>query len=66
MDGNENVCCPQLELAPCAETDEHQHLICCAKHGAMGCPLLDNEHVKRYCIGDAEVFIKCPYHPRYG
>lgn len=62
----ENVCCPLLRLAPCAETREHQHIICRTKDGTTDNPILDNEHVKKYCIGDTQVFNKCPYYPRYG
>ena len=61
-----NVCCRLLTLLPCFETEGHQHIVWQAKDGTTGNPLLDNEHVKKYCIGDTEIFSRCPYYPRQG
>jgi len=47
----DNICCPELVIAPCADTEEHCHLIC-AYSGAI----LTNDAIKNKCIGD---FIKC-------
>ncbi len=65
-DTSENVCCPLLSLVFCVETEGHQHIVCRAKDGITDNPLLDNEHVKKYCIGDTGIFDKCFYYPRHG
>jgi len=46
-----NICCPELAIVPCADTEEHCHLIC-AYSGAI----LTNDTIKSQCIGD---FSKC-------
>lgn len=43
----ENVCCPELVVVDCADTDEHKHLVC-SYSGAI----LDNETVIDICIRD--------------
>ena len=51
MKDQDNVCCPELAVVPCADTKEHCHLLCCFS-GA----LLENETIENQCIGD---FSKC-------
>lgn len=46
-----NVCCPELLIVPCADTEEHCHLLC-----GFSKSILENETVKNQCIGD---FSKC-------
>lgn len=47
----DNVCCPKLEIVPCADTEEHCHLIC-----SFSKAILPNTTIKNQCIGD---FSKC-------
>lgn len=47
----DNVCCPELIIVPCADTEEHCHLAC-----AFSKALLSNSIVRSQCIGD---FSKC-------
>ena len=61
-----NICCSLFIVVACANTQEHQHIICRVKDATDGSPMLDNEHVKKYCIGDTRVFNACPYYPRFG
>ena len=43
----ENVCCPELMVVDCADTDEHKHLVC-----GYSRAILDNETVIEVCIRD--------------
>lgn len=47
----DNVCCPELLIVDCADTDEHCHLVC-----KFSKAVLANRTVKSQCIGD---FSKC-------
>ena len=58
----ENVCCPMLNIVDCGDTDEHKHLLCASKC-IIDTTMIDNEQVKRYCIGD---FSQCKYYPKEG
>ncbi len=57
-----NSCCPELEIIPCSDTDDHSHIIC-----GYSKAILENETIKTICIGnhrscllqgqgDAEIF----------
>lgn len=48
---NDNICCPELEIFPCGDTEEHSHLVC-----GFSKAILTNSSVKNQCIGD---FSKC-------
>lgn len=48
---SENVCCPDLMIAECADTKEHNHLVC-----GFSKAIISNKTVKEVCIGD---FDKC-------
>ena len=50
IDGD-NVCCPELLIVECADTDEHGHLVC-----GYSRAVLTNTSIKTICIGD---FGKC-------
>lgn len=43
---SDNICCPNLKIADCTETNEHCHLVC----GYSNTPLT-NKTVKELCIG---------------
>lgn len=45
MSEDENVCCPDLDIIDCADTDEHRHLMC-----SYSSALLENGTVKQYCL----------------
>lgn len=51
MPDNENVCCPELQIADCADTDEHKHLMC-----GYSNTVITNKIVKDICVGN---FDKC-------
>ena len=41
-----NVCCPELLVVDCQDTNEHKHLVCgCSKH------ILENSTVCKICVG---------------
>lgn len=44
---DENLCCPELMVMPCGDTDEHCHLVC--GYSRM---VIANITVKSVCIGD--------------
>lgn len=54
----ETVCCPELRMSPCAESEEHQHINCRPKYLDTG-ELPNADWVKRVCIGN---FRGCKYH----
>ena len=68
----ENVCCPFLRTLKCRDTKEHRHFGCNpimtlyqteqAQRLAEN-PLMDNDWVKVFCIGD---FKSCKYYPKGG
>ena len=41
-----NVCCPDLAVASCADTEEHKHLVC-GDSGAV----LGNSTIASICLG---------------
>jgi len=47
----ENICCPELLIVPCSDTEEHCHLVC-----GYSMTILSNDMIKAQCIGD---FSKC-------
>ena len=47
----ENKCCPFLDTAGCADTEEHRHLICAFSNTAIA-----NSTIVDLCLGD---FSKC-------
>jgi hypothetical protein len=51
--GNENVCCPELKIVECGDTDEHCHLVC-----GWSVAILSRIVINEFCIGD---FKKCIY-----
>jgi hypothetical protein len=62
----ENICCPLFGVVPCADTDEHQHLLCKALSRIEANPMITNQHAVDYCINDEDSFKRCPYYPKYG
>ena len=41
----ENVCCPELLIVPCADTDEHSHMVC-----GYSMTVLDNDTIIGICV----------------
>lgn len=44
---NNNICCPELTIVPCADTKEHCHLLC--KYSKTP---VSNKMVRELCIGE--------------
>ncbi len=51
VEDTENVCCPELLVVECSDTDEHRHLLCGDSKA-----ILTNAMIKNLCIGN---FSKC-------
>jgi len=47
IDELNNVCCPELEIVPCADTESHKHLVC-----SYSLAVLTNKTVTDICIKD--------------
>ncbi len=43
----DSVCCPELAIVLCADTEEHCHLVC-----SYSKAVLTNDTVRQQCIGD--------------
>ena len=67
---SENVCCPNLGILACGDTNEHKHLVChrafgvtlaehkdLLPHHAFDGTLVDKDTVKLFCVGN---FTGCP------
>jgi hypothetical protein len=42
-----NCCCPYFQVAACADTEEHKHIVCQAQKGAI-----PNDYAVLYCVSD--------------
>ena len=60
-----NVCCPQLEIVPCNDTPEHNHLVCLAWQ-TEGDLILDNNYIIRHCLRNDGSYTSCPCYPKTG
>ena len=57
---NENICCPELAILPCADTDIHNHFYCDSKY-VLEDFLISNILVRNICMGN---FRQCKYFPK--
>ena len=56
-----NVCCPELSLLDCEDTDTHQHFYCDSKY-VIDEFLISNIWVRNICMGN---FRGCSYFPKH-